>query len=131
MMNDNDEIQNLIKAFDNLSNAAKVTSNDITNPIRKLDSKDLANQLKNEAAKNFHKRRERLFDFLTDSLINFMKSLAIFLPVVIGLLSWGWAKHNGYPDVANEIIVLSKMFFNMFIGFLLGNFLNSLFKKNN
>ena len=45
-MNDNDEIQNLIKAFDNLANAAKVTSNDITNPIRKLDSKDLANQKK-------------------------------------------------------------------------------------
>ena len=61
--------------------------------------------------------------------INLIKCLAIVAPIVIVLLLWAYTKHHGYADLANEIIILSKRFFDMFIGFFLGNFLNSLFSN--
>ena len=124
------ETINLLKTFYNLADSSKIKSEEVITPIKKLESKELESQLKNEATKNYHKRRQRLWDFLTDSFINVTKCLAIIIPVSLGLFLWAWTKHNGYDDVSNQIIVLSKRFFDMFIGFFLGNFLNSLFKKN-
>lgn len=130
MMNEDDEIKNLIKAFEELGTDS-FSSKDFhsTNPSKVIEPKELLKQLKDEAAKNSHKRWQTFLDFVTDCGINFIKASAFILPIIIVFSIWAVTKHTGYPDVANEIIVLSKKFFDMIIGFLVGNFLSGVFKK--
>ncbi|MBQ9246360.1 hypothetical protein IJ182_08850 [bacterium] len=132
MIEDNDEIKNLLKAFDDLGSHFEKKGNRVSSPsTKKINSKDLEKQLKDEAAKNSHKRLQKIWDFLTDAIINVIKAAAFIIPIILVFCAWAWCKHNNLADVANEIIVFSKRFFDMFIGFLLGNFLNSIFKKDN
>ena len=131
MIDDNDEIKNLLKAFDELGSNFEKKGNRVTSPSKKINSKDLERQLKDEATRNSHKRFQKILDFLTDSVINVIKAAAFILPMVGVFYAWAWCRYNNLLDIANEIIVVSKSFFTMFIGFLLGNFLNTLFKKDN
>ena len=128
--NDDDEIVSLLKAFDNLANTTNIKTNNRTSNFKRLNSEDLQAHLGQEAQANKHKRWQRLFDFLADSVINIVKVLAFIIPYVLYLWIWAWANHNGYPDVAEKISIFVARCFDVFVGFLFANFLNTVFKKN-